>query len=229
MLAERFKSSATTSSSGDCATTSARSRFCRIECTSVMSGLGGVPAALPGVDAGRCRRRTGRGSGRCGGTAGRRSGRPGRGGAGPFAWVPADLGCGDRQASVWRAWPSARVARRRPGERRRARRRSGLAGEGKELLVPRLGRAGRWDILLGRRRVPPYAARRRFARRVSVRSGRPKGEGKEIKFLATFNVWRTGGLAARPGSCPKNRRPDQERTKTWARRACVVAGGRGTR
>jgi hypothetical protein len=26
-----------------------------------MSGLGGAPAALPGVDAGRCRRRTGRG------------------------------------------------------------------------------------------------------------------------------------------------------------------------
>jgi hypothetical protein len=33
--------------------------------------------------------------------------------------------------------------------------------------------AGRWDILLGQRRVPPYAApRRRFARRLSVRSGR---------------------------------------------------------
>lgn len=28
------------------------------------------PAALPGVDAGRCKRRTGRGSGRCGGAAG---------------------------------------------------------------------------------------------------------------------------------------------------------------
>jgi len=87
---------------------------CRIECTSVMSGLGGAPAALPGVDAGRCRRRTGRGSGRCGGTAGPRSGRPGRGGVGPFAWVPADLGYGGREArrsSVWRAWPSARVAR----------------------------------------------------------------------------------------------------------------------
>jgi hypothetical protein len=113
----------------------------RIECTSVMSGLGGAPAALPGVDAGRCRRRTGRGSGRCGGTAGPRSGRPGRGGVGPFAWVPADLGYGGREArrsSIWRASPSARVARRPPGEWRRARRRSGLAGKGKELLVPRL-------------------------------------------------------------------------------------------
>ena len=114
---------------------------CRIECTSVMSGLGGAPAALPGIDAGRCRRRTGRGSGRCGGTAGPRSGRPGRGGVGPFAWVPADLGYGGRdvrRSSIWRASPSARVARRPPGEWRRARRRSGLAGKGKELLVPRL-------------------------------------------------------------------------------------------
>jgi hypothetical protein len=34
---------------------------------------------------------------------------------GPFVWVPADWGYGDRQASVWRAWPSARVARRPPG------------------------------------------------------------------------------------------------------------------
>jgi hypothetical protein len=61
--------------------------ICRIECTSVMSGLGGAPAALPGVDAGRCRRRTGRGSGRCGGTAGPRSGRPGG-----VAWGRS-LGC----------------------------------------------------------------------------------------------------------------------------------------
>jgi hypothetical protein len=113
----------------------------RIECTSVMSGLGGAPAVLPGVDAGRCGRRTGRGSGRCDGTAGPQSGRPRRGGVGPFAWVPADLGYGGRGArrsSMWRAWPSARVARRPPGEWRRARRRSGLAGKGKELLVPRL-------------------------------------------------------------------------------------------
>jgi hypothetical protein len=51
-------------------------------------------------------RRT-RGSGRCSGAAGRRSGRPGLGmGVGPFAWVPADLSYGDRQArrsSIWRA------------------------------------------------------------------------------------------------------------------------------
>jgi hypothetical protein len=116
-------------------------RSYRIECTSVMSGLGGAPVALLGVDAGRCRRRTGRGSGRCGGTARATIWATGRGGVGPFAWVSADLGCGGREAqrsSMWRASPSTRVARRPPGERRRARRRSGLPAWGKELLVPRL-------------------------------------------------------------------------------------------
>ena len=126
---------------------------------------------------GRCRFRAVLASGRCGGTAGPRSGRPGRGGVGPFAWVPADLGYGDRQArrsSVWRASPSARVARRPPGEWRRARRRSGLAGKGERTSRSAAASVGRWDILLGQRRVPPYAAHRRFARRLSVPSGRQR-------------------------------------------------------
>jgi hypothetical protein len=60
---------------------------------------------------------------------------------GPFAWVPADLGYwarGARRSSIWRALPSARVPRRPPGERRRAQRRSGLAGKGKgrEISLP---------------------------------------------------------------------------------------------
>jgi len=42
-----------------------------------------------------------------------------------------------------------------------------------------------------------------FARRGSVRSGRPKRQGKEASLLATLNVQRTGGLAARPGSCSR--------------------------
>jgi hypothetical protein len=33
---------------------------------------------------------------------------------------------------------------------------------------------GRWGILLGQRRVPPYAAHRRFARRLSIPSGRQR-------------------------------------------------------
>lgn len=69
------------------------------------------------------------------GTAGPRSGRPGRGGVGPFAWVPADLGYDNREASVWRAWPSASRGATTSG---RMAARSGLAGKGGKLLVPRL-------------------------------------------------------------------------------------------
>jgi len=112
----------------------------RIECTSVVSGLGGAPAALPGVDAGRCRRRTGRGSGRCGGTAGPRSGRPARGGAvrlgaGRFG-LTAAVKLGGRPFGELRPALAWRDDLRENGGR--ARRRSGLAGKGKELLVPRL-------------------------------------------------------------------------------------------
>lgn len=155
-----------------------RARRCRIECTSVMSGLGGAPAALPGVDAGRCRRRTGRGSGRCGGTAGPRSGRPGRGGVGPFAWVPADLGYGGREArrsSKWRASPSARRGATTSG--RMAARSTAFGPCRQRERTSRSAAAsvgGRWDILLGQRRVPPYVARRRFSRRLSVPSGRQR-------------------------------------------------------
>jgi hypothetical protein len=46
---------------------------------------------------------------------------------------------------------------------------------------------GRWDILPGQRRVPPYVAHRRFARRFQFPAD-DKGKGKEISLLATFNV-----------------------------------------
>jgi hypothetical protein len=36
--------------------------------------------------------------------------------------------------------------------------------------------------------VPPYVAGHRFARKLSVHSGRPKASGKEIPLLATTNV-----------------------------------------
>ncbi len=75
---------------------------CRIDSTCVMSWRVDPPAASPDV--------------------------------GLFAWVPADFELGRPSSSAvvrWRASPSARVARRRPGERRRARRRSGLADEEK--------------------------------------------------------------------------------------------------
>jgi hypothetical protein len=58
---------------------------------------------------------------------------------------------------------------------------------------------GRWDILLGQRRVPPYAARRRFTRRVSVRSGRPKGKARRSHSLPLITYSAPGGLPQDPG------------------------------
>src|SRR5205807_2869322 len=129
-----------------------------------MSGLGGAPVALPGVEAGRCRRRTGRGSGRCGGIAGPRSGRPGRGGVGPFAWVPAD----------W-ATVAVKLGGRPFGELRPALawrddlKENGGALDGVRALPAAKGKnlssaaasIGRWDI------VPGNEVYRRFARSVS--------------------------------------------------------------
>ena len=132
-------------------------------------------------------------------------------------WVPVDLGYGGREArrsSIWRASPSARVPRRPPGEWRRARRRSGLAGKGRTSRSAAAS-AGRQDILLGQRRVPPYVARRRFARRLSVPSGRQKAKARRDLTPCHFQRIANWGLAARPGSCCRIVRPDQERTKTW--------------
>ena len=148
----------------------------RIECTSVMSGLGGAPAALPGVDAGRCRRRTGRdlvGA----------AGQPGHdlGDSGGVAWGHS-LGC----RPIW-ATAAVKLGGRSFGELRPALawrddlRENGGALDGVRAwpAKERTSRSaaasvGRWDILLGQRRVPPYAAHRRFARRLSIPSGRQR-------------------------------------------------------
>jgi hypothetical protein len=190
-------------------------RSCRIECTSVMSGLGGAPAALPGVDGGRCRRRTGRGSGRCGGTAGPRSGRPGRGGVGPFAWVPADLGYGGheaRRSSIWRASPSARVARRPPGRMAARSTAFGPCRQGKNFSFRGCIRRPMghppgpttWTAVRG---APPL--RKKVVS--SQRTTKAKARRSHSLPLLTYS---------RLGACGKtrvvlqNRRPDQERTET---------------
>ena len=191
-----------------------------------MSGLGGAPAALPGVDAGRCRRRTGRGSGRCGGTAGPRSGRPGRGGVGPFAWVPADLGYGDRQASVWRAWPSARVARRPPGEWRRARRRSGLAGKGKNFsfrgcIRRPMGHPPGPTTCTAVRGAPPL--------RKKVVNSQRTTKARRSHSLPLLAYSRLGGLRQDPGRAAESAAGPRTDEDMGARRACVVVDLWGTR
>jgi hypothetical protein len=91
--------------------------------------LSTVTSCLLGARKREAKWRAGGGPGRCGGTAGPRSGRPGRGGVGPFAWVPADLSYGVRLASLAQHSRGATTS----GRRRCARRRSGLAGKGKNV------------------------------------------------------------------------------------------------
>ena len=190
-----------------------------------MSGLGGAPAALPGVDAGRCRRRTGRGSGRCGGTAGPRSGRPGRGGVGPFAWVPADLGYGGREArrsSTWRASPSARVARRPPGEWRRARRRSGLENFSFRGCIRRpMGHPPGPTTCTAVRGAPPL--------RKKVVSSQRTTKARRSHSLPLLTYSAPGGLRQDPGRAAESAAGPRTDEDMGPRRACVVVDGRGTR
>ncbi len=202
MLAERFKSSATTSSSGDCATTSARSRFCRIECTSVMSGLGGVPAALPGVDAGRCRRRTGRDLVGAAGQPGDDLGDPGGVARG------RSPGC----RPIWAA-----AAVKRPfGELGPALawrddvRENGGALDGVRAL-PAKGKnfsCRGWVALADGTSSWANDVYRRTRRAAASREGCQSaaddiGKGKEIKFLATLTCSGPGGLRQDPGRAPR--------------------------
>jgi hypothetical protein len=137
--------------------------------------------------------------------------------------VPADLGYGGREArwsSMWRASPGARVARRPSGERRRARRRSGLAGKGKELLVPRLRP---WADGTSSRANDVY---RRFSRRFP--SGRQRQRQGDLTPCHFQRIAHRGACGkTRVG--PQNRRPDQERTKAWGHDAGVLLSTDGRR
>jgi hypothetical protein len=135
---------------------------------------------------------------------------------GPFAWVPADLGCGNRQASVWRAWPSARVARRPSGEWRRAR---AWPAKGKTSRSAAAS-VDRWDILLGQRRAPPYAAHRRFARRVVNSRRTTKARSSHSLPLLTYS--RLGGLRQDPGRAAESATGPTTDEDMGALRACVV-------
>jgi hypothetical protein len=207
-----------------------------------MSGLGGAPAALPG-DAGRCRRRTGflvRG--------GLRS----RGGLGSRIW---SVRRGSR-ATIWATragWRGAvrlgagRFGLRRPSSVRLtslAQRSRGATTSGKMAARStafgscrqreRTSRAaaasvGRWDILLGQRRVPAYAARRRFAGRVSVPSGRPKGKARRSHSLPLLTYSGLGGLRQDPGRAAGSLAGPRTGEDMGARRACVVVDLWGTR
>ena len=146
-------------------------------------------------------------------------GLPGQGGVGPFAWVPADLGYGDRQASVWRAWPSARVARRPPGEWRRARRRSGIACKGKNFsfrgcIRRPMGHPPGPTTCTAVRGAPPL--------RKKVVNSQRTTKARRSHSLPLLTYSRLGGLRQDPGRAAESAAGPRTDEDMGARRACVV-------
>ena len=196
-----------------------------------MSGLGGAPAALPGVDAGRCGRRTGRGSGRCGVTAGPRFGRPGWGGVGPFAWVPAD----------W-ATAAVKLGGRPFGELRPALawrddlRENGGALDGVRAL-PAKGKNFSFRGCIRRPMGHPpgpttYTAVRGAPplRKKVVSSQRTtKAKARRSHSLPLLTYSAPGGLRQDPGRAAESAAGPRTDEDMGPRRACVVVDGRGTR
>jgi hypothetical protein len=193
-----------------------------------MSGLGGAPAALPGVDAGRCRRRTGRGSGRCGGTAGPRSG---RGGVGPFAWV----------RPIW-ATAAVKLGGRPFGELRPALalrddvRENGGALDGVRAL-PAKGKnfsfRGCIRRPMGHPPGPTTCTAVRGApplRKKIVSSQRTtKAKARRSHSLPLLTYSRLGGLRQDPGRAAESAAGPRTDEDMGARRACVVVDLWGTR
>ena len=87
--------------------------------------------------------------------------------------------------------------------------RAGLAEEGEELLVPRLHPQAHGNP--AGPTVHPYAAPRRFARRLSVHSGRQREMGKRTPLRLQFIAPR--GACFKPRGVPHNRRPKPEPTE----------------
>jgi hypothetical protein len=102
---------------------------------------------------------------------------------GPFAWVPADLGYGDRQASVWHLGPALvwRDDLRENGGATAF----GLAGKGKNFSF-------RGCIRRSMGHPPgPNDVYRRTRRTAASQEGcqfPADDKGKEISLLATFNL-----------------------------------------
>jgi len=140
---------------------------------------------------------------------------------GPFAWVSADLGYGNRQASAWRPWPSARVARRPPGEWRRAR---ALPANGENFSF-----RGCIRRLMGHPPGPTTCTAVRGAPplRQKVVNSQRTTKARRCYSLPFLTYSRLGGL--RPRVVLQNRRPDQEWTKTWGHDVRVLLSNYGGR
>ena len=73
------------------------------------------------------------------------------------------------------------------------------------------------------------AAHRRFTRRVSVHSGRPKGKARRSHSLPLLTYSRLGGLPQDPGRAAESSAGPRTDEDMGARRACVVVDVWGTR
>jgi hypothetical protein len=193
--------------------------------------LGGAPAALPGVDAGRCRRRTGRGSGRCGGQPGHDLGDPGG-----VAWGRS-LGC----RPIW-ATAAVELGGRPFGELRPALawrndlRENGGALDGVRAL-PAKGKNFSFRGCICRPMGHPPGPTRCTAVRgapplgkkvvSSQRTIKAKARRSRSLPLLTYNA--PGGLRQDPGRAAESAAGPRTDEDVGPRRACVVVGGRGTR
>ena len=146
----------------------------------------------------------------------------------PFAWVPADLGYGDRQASVWRAWPSARVARDL--------RENGGALDGVRAL-PAEGKNFSFRGCIRRPMGHPPGPTTCTAvggapplRKKVVSSQRTtKAKARRSHSLPLLTYSRLGGLRQDPGRAAESAAGPRTDEDMGARRACVVVDLWGTR
>jgi hypothetical protein len=131
-----------------------------------------------------------------------------------------------------RAWPSARVARLPPGEWRRARRCSGLAGKGKELLVPRLhpqadGTSSWANDGTAVRGAPPL--RKKVVSSQRTTKAKAKAKARRSHSLPLLAYSRLGGLRQDPGRAAESAAGPRTDEDMGVRRACVVVDLWGTR
>ena len=135
---------------------------------------------------------------------------------------------GLRRSSIWRASPSARVARRPPGEWRRARRRSGLAGKGKNFsfrgcIRRPMGHPPGPTTCTAVRGAPPLRKKVVSSQRTT------KAKARRSHSLPLLTYSRLGGLRQDPGRAAESAAGPRTDEDMGARRACVVVDLWGTR
>ena len=131
---------------------------------------------------------------------------------------------GDRAVGARAAFQRV-ILRRPPGEWRRARRRSGLAGKGKELLVPRLdaqvGGTSSWasDVYRRMRRTAASQGGCQFP--ADDKGNRRTTKARSARSLPLLTYSRLGGLRQGPGRAAELAAGPRADEDMGARRACL--------